>query len=127
MRRLHVSLGVDDLDASVRFYTTLFGVAPSVLKQDYAKWMLDDPKVNFALNATCGKAGLDHLGIQVESDADLATVSERLKRAGHEVVDRQGVTCCYARQNKAWVSDPQGMPWETFFTYAESDEYGENL
>ncbi|MFQ6018240.1 MAG: ArsI/CadI family heavy metal resistance metalloenzyme [Kiloniellaceae bacterium] len=127
MQRLHVSLGVEDLDASVRFYTTLFGAAPSVLKDEYARWMLDDPRVNFSLNATCGKAGVDHLGIQVESDDDLATLSERLKRAGHEVVDRKQVTCCYAEQNKAWVADPQGVRWETFFTYGESSEYGENL
>ncbi len=119
-KRMHISLGVEDLDASIRFYTTLFGASPTAIKDDYAKWMLDDPRVNFSISSCCGAPGLSHLGVQVESDADLSDVSARLRDAGLETSDQRNVTCCYARQDKTWVSDPQGVRWETFLTHDQS-------
>ncbi len=123
MKRFHVHVRVNDLDSSVSFYSTLFGAAPAVLKPDYAKWMLEDPRVNFAITAAAS-AGLDHLGLQVESDEDLAVMAGRLDAAGQRVVRQENATCCYARGNKGWVSDPSGISWETFHTFGESTVYG---
>ncbi len=119
-KRMHISLGVEDLDASIRFYTTLFGASPTAIKDDYAKWMLDDPRVNFSISSCCGGPGLSHLGVQVESDADLSDVSARLRDAGLETSEQNNITCCYARQDKTWVSDPQGVRWETFLTHDQN-------
>jgi catechol 2,3-dioxygenase-like lactoylglutathione lyase family enzyme len=126
MKRLHVSVAVSDIDNSVRFYSTLFGAAPTVLKSDYAKWMLDDPRVNFSISSRGSHKGVDHLGIQVDDDAELAAVAERLARAGKPVYEQKATTCCYARSNKAWVHDPEGVAWETFHTFGESTVYGED-
>jgi len=127
MKRLHVHVAVDNLDQSIGFYSTLFGTSPSVTKDDYAKWMLDDPRVNFAISARDGRAqGVDHLGIQVETDDELRELSGRLKSAGETTRDQEATTCCYAQSNKAWVNDPSGIRWETFFTFGEATSYGED-
>lgn len=126
MKRLHVSLAVSDLAQSVRFYATLFGREPTVLKPDYAKWMLDDPRVNFAIQTHGSRPGLDHLGIQVDDDAELADVAQRLQQAGQSVHRQTATTCCYAQSNKAWVHDPQDVAWETFHTFDTSESYGED-
>lgn len=126
MKRLHVHVTVEDLARSNQFYTTLFGTPPSVVKDDYAKWMLDDPKVNFAISARGGRAGVDHLGIQVDEGPELAELAGRLKAAGETTFDQDAATCCYARSDKAWVSDPSGLRWETFHTFGEATSYGED-
>lgn len=126
MKRLHVHVAVDDLDRSIGFYSTLFGTDPSVLKGDYAKWMLDDPRVNFAISARGRAAGLDHLGIQVETGAELSELSTRLKAAGESTFDEAAVSCCYAKGDKTWVGDPSGLRWETFHTTGEATTYGED-
>lgn len=123
MKRLHVGLQVEDLEASVRFYGTLFGAEPTVLKDDYAKWMLDDPRVNFSIST---RADNDtHMGIQVDNEAELTEVVDRLKQARLGVRETPGVTCCYARSDKAWSVDPQGLLWETFLTRGAATVYGE--
>lgn len=127
MKRLHVHIAVDDLGSSIRFYATLFGAPPSVLKDDYAKWMLEDPKVNLALSQRGRAAGVDHLGIQVESDGELRDLAGRLKAAGEETQDQEATTCCYAQSNKAWIDDPSGVRWETFYTFGEATAYGEDI
>lgn len=124
MKRLHVHVAVDDLDRSVGFYSTLFAAAPTVLKPDYAKWMLDDPTVNFAISARGGTAGVEHLGIQVEDSTELAEVYARLDQADAPVVEEGATTCCYAKSEKSWITDPQGVVWETFLTQGESTTYG---
>jgi hypothetical protein len=126
MKRFHAHVTVDDLESSVRFYSTLFGSEPTVLKADYAKWMLEDPRVNFAITAGA-KRGVDHLGVQVESDEDLNVIAARLNAAGQSVVKQENASCCYARGNKGWVSDPSGIVWETFRTFGESTVYGNDL
>ena len=124
MKRLHVSLGVEDLDSSVRFYSTLFGAEPSVRREGYAKWLLEDPKVNFVLNRHCDRQGVDHLGIQVEDEAELAATTARLKAAGEDLLELEKTQCCYAVSDKTWVRDPQGVPWETFRTHQLAEDYG---
>lgn len=126
MKRLHVHVAVDDLVRSVRFYSTLFAAEPTVLKPDYAKWMLEDPRVNFAISARGREAGVSHLGVQVEDEAELAEVYARLKKAERPVLEQGAVTCCYARSEKQWIADPQGVAWETFLTRGESTVYGES-
>jgi catechol 2,3-dioxygenase-like lactoylglutathione lyase family enzyme len=123
MKRLHLHVSVPDLAQSIQFYETLFGAPPSVVKDDYAKWMLDDPKVNLAIS-THRAAGLDHVGIQVDSAAELSELSARLKAAGAQTFDEADTTCCYAKSDKSWVSDPAGLRWETFFTHGEATTYG---
>ena len=123
MKRFHVHISVPDIAASVSFYSTLFGIGPSLQKADYAKWMLEDPKVNFAISNRGREPGLDHLGIQVEADSELSEVAERLKTADETIVE-QNATCCYANSKKAWVTDPVGIAWETFLTSGESTTYG---
>jgi len=127
MKRFHAHVRVEDLESSVRFYSTLFGVEPTVLKADYAKWMLDDPRVNFAITAGSTSTGLDHLGLQVEADDDLAIIARRLEAAGQSVSKQENAACCYARGNKGWVSDPSGISWETFHTFGESTVYGNDV
>jgi catechol 2,3-dioxygenase-like lactoylglutathione lyase family enzyme len=126
MKRLHVHVGVSDLDQSIRFYSTLFAAAPTVVKEDYAKWMLDDPRVNFAISA--GKhvrRGIEHLGIQVESTNELSEVYGRLKEADRPVLEEGATTCCYAKSEKSWIADPDGIVWEAFFTTGEATVYGD--
>ena len=126
MKRLHVHVSVDDLAQSTRFYSTLFAAEPTVVKDDYVKWMLDDPRVNFAISMRPGHvAGISHLGIQAEDEDELAEVYDRLARAERPIVEAKATTCCYAKSDKQWIEDPQGVPWETFLTYGESTVYGE--
>jgi hypothetical protein len=127
MKRLHVHVSVDDLTGSIRFYSALFGSEPTVAKTDYAKWMLDDPRVNFAISARGGQAGVDHLGIQVETPEELKEVYERLQQAERPVLEEGVTTCCYAKSEKAWTSDPQGLLWESFLTSGESTIYGDGV
>ena len=127
MKRLHVHVSVDDLAASSRFYSTLFAAEPTVIKPDYVKWMLDDPRINFAISTRSGKSGLDHLGIQVETQDELHEVYGRLKQADRPVLDEGATTCCYARSEKSWITDPQGLSWETFLTSGESTVYGDSV
>jgi len=126
MKRLHVNVAVKDLAESVRFYSTLFGVEPTVTKTDYAKWMLEDPRVNFAISTRSHTSGLDHLGIQVDDERELTSVAERLALAGQSIFEQKQAACCYARSDKAWVTDPQGIAWETFHTYGQATVYGED-
>ncbi len=127
MKRLHVHVAVADIAQSVGFYSTMFGAQPTVLKDDYAKWMLDDPRVNFAISSRGRVPGLDHLGIQAEVGAELTNISERLKAAGADTFDEAATTCCYAKSDKTWVQDPSGIRWETFHTLGESTVYGEDI
>jgi predicted enzyme related to lactoylglutathione lyase len=127
MKRLHVHVSVDDVSHSIRFYSALFAAEPTVTKPDYAKWMLDDPRVNFAISTRGGRTGLDHLGIQVETQDELHEVYGRLQRAGGSVLEEGTTTCCYARSEKAWIADPQGLAWETFLTFGESTIYGDSV
>lgn len=124
MKRLHVHVGVDDLDQSIRFNATLFGAEPSVTKPDYARWMLDDPRVNFAISAGQAARGVEHLGIQVENEGELAEVYDRLRAADRPVLEEGTTTCCYAKSEKSWIADPQGVVWEAFLTSGESTVYG---
>jgi catechol 2,3-dioxygenase-like lactoylglutathione lyase family enzyme len=126
MKRLHVHVAVDNLAESVRFYTTLFGAHPTVQEVDYAKWMLEDPRVNFAVSARGAVPGLDHLGIQLESDAELQEVASRLAAADREVLEEKNARCCYARGDKAWVLDPQGIRWESFRTVGSLTTWGQD-
>ena len=126
MKRLHLHVSVPDLAQSIQFYETLFGAKPSVVKDDYAKWMLDDPRVNFAIAARGKRPGLDHLGIQVESREELAEVYGRLKAADRPVLEEGRTTCCYAKSEKSWVADPDGIVWEAFFTEGEATAYGDS-
>lgn len=127
MKRMHVHVGVENLDASIRFYSTLFGADPAVIKRDYAKWMLDDPRVNFAISAGHHAIkGIEHLGIQVESADELTEVYERLKAADRPVLEEGATTCCYAKSEKSWIADPDGVVWETFLTNGEATVYGDS-
>ena len=119
MKRFHVHVAVDDIAASTRFYSALFGLSPTVMKDDYAKWQLDDPRVNFAISQRGNAAGLNHLGIQTDDDAELEALKAQLARAEVAAVAEQDVACCYARSNKYWVTDPTGIAWETFHTLGE--------
>ena len=127
MKRLHVHVGVDNLDASIAFYSTLFAAAPSVAKPDYAKWMLEDPRVNFAISQRRHTSqGIEHLGIQVEDADELREVYGRLKAADRPVLEEGATTCCYAKSEKSWISDPDGVVWETFYTDGEATSYGDS-
>ncbi len=127
MKRLHVHVGVTSLDQSIGFYSTLFGAPPTVIKHDYAKWMLDDPRVNFAISAGQHAAkGIEHLGIQVESASELSEVYGRLQAADRPVLEEGATTCCYAQSEKSWIADPDGVVWEAFFTNGEAVVYGES-
>lgn len=124
MKRFHVHLNVTNINQSVEFYNKLFAQAPSVVHDDYAKWMLDDPRVNFAISTRGQTPGLDHLGLQVESAQALAHMTEQLESAGLAVMAQGETTCCYAKSDKGWVHDPQGVAWESFVTLGESTTYG---
>ena len=127
MKRLHVHVAVDDLDASIHFYSQLFATEPTVQKADYAKWMLDDPRVNFAISSGHHAArGIEHLGIQAEDGAELGEVYGRLQSAGQPVLEEGATTCCYARSEKSWVTDPDGVIWEAFHTTGEATVYGDS-
>ena len=124
MKRLHVHTTVKNLDESIRFYSTLFGQEPARREPDYAKWMLDDPRVNFAISTFGDEPGIDHLGFQVDDESELAEIGARLEKAGHVVAPEKNTTCCYAVSDKHWVVDPAGTPWETFRTMAQAKVRG---
>jgi catechol 2,3-dioxygenase-like lactoylglutathione lyase family enzyme len=124
MKRFHVHISVDSIEESTKFYSSLFGQAATVLKSDYAKWMLDDPRINFAISQRGAKAGLDHLGLQLESQDELHTMTAQLHAAGLAVSGEGETTCCYAKSDKGWVHDPQGIAWESFVTMGEATTYG---
>ena len=125
MKRLHVHVAVNDIAQSIGFYSALFAAEPAVIKPDYAKWMLDDPRVNFAISTRGRQPGLDHLGIQVENAGELHEVYARLRQAGGDIIEQGQTACCYARSEKSWIDDPSGIAWETFLTTGESITYGD--
>jgi catechol 2,3-dioxygenase-like lactoylglutathione lyase family enzyme len=127
MKRFHVHVAVSDLEQSIRFYSTLFGGEPSVRKADYAKWMLDDPRVNFAISLRGGTAGVNHLGLQVDTADELEGMREQLLAADRGLVEEKGASCCYARSDKYWVNDPAGIAWETFHSLGTIPAYGEDV
>ncbi len=125
MKRFHIHVGVKDIRKSVQFYSTLFGQKPTKLKEDYAKWMLEDPRVNFAISTRTATDGVDHLGIQVENPPELEEITERLKKADLGIEDEGETTCCYATSNKAWVEDPSGIAWEAYQTMGDAEVFSQ--
>jgi len=125
MKRMHVHVSVENIGKAVSFYSALFAAKPAVVKDDYAKWMLDDPRMNFAISTRGREPGLDHLGIQVESPTELHEVYARLKEASGTVIEQGETTCCYAKSEKSWIDDPAGISWETFHTTGETISYGD--
>ena len=125
MKRLHVHVSVEDIRHSVGFYSALFAAQPKIVKTDYAKWMLEDPRVNFAISTRGRQPGLDHLGIQVEDQDELQEVYARLRTAGGTVIEQGQTACCYAKSEKSWIDDPAGISWETFLTTGENIDYGD--
>jgi hypothetical protein len=121
MKRLHMHVSVENLDEAIRFYTILFGAKPIKTKSDYAKWLLDDPRVNFAISTRAQKKGIDHLGIQVDEEAELIELRERLKAGDIGIVDEGETVCCYARSEKSWIQDPAGIPWEAYRTMDDAE------
>jgi lactoylglutathione lyase len=126
MKRFHVHVHVDDIEKSVRFYSTLFDAQPAVVKPDYAKWMLEDPRLNFAISSGVSNRGIGHLGFQFDTPEELAEIATRGRAAGLGGVEEREARCCYAKSNKHWFTDPQGVVWETFESYGTIDEYGED-
>ena len=126
MNRFHVHVSVRDLERSVAFYSAMFGRAPQKRREGYARWLLDDPRLNFAISASEGRGGVDHLGMQVDSVAELDQLTGALRSAGESVEDERNATCCYAKSDKGWVRDPQGLSWETFVTHADATAYGQD-
>jgi catechol 2,3-dioxygenase-like lactoylglutathione lyase family enzyme len=126
MKRFHIHVGVKNLEEAVNFYSTLFGAHPVKLKSDYAKWLLDDPKLNFAISTRSENAGIDHLGIQVDSDEELGELTSRLKNADQKLFDVGETTCCYMEANKAWVQDPAGIAWEAYRNMADASLFGKD-
>lgn len=126
MKRMHVHVGVADIGQSIDFYSTLFGAEPNVVKPDYAKWMLEDPRLNFAISSDHhATKGIEHLGIQAETGDELAEVYGRLNAAGRQVLEEGATTCCYAKSEKSWITDPDGVVWEAFHTTGEATVYGD--
>lgn len=123
MKRMHVALKVKDLQESTRFYTALFGTGPTVRKDDYAKWLIDDPRVNFSITERSGKAGIEHLGIQAEDESELEQLYAHVAQADTALREEGHTTCCYAQSEKSWARDPQGVEWEVFYTYGESETF----
>ena len=126
MKRLHLHISVPEIEPAIGFYTTLFGAAPIVVQPDYAKWMLEDPRVNLAISSRARAAGVDHVGIQVDSVDELGELATRLKAAGETTFDQEATTCCYAKSDKSWVTDTAGVRWESFFTHGNATSYGED-
>lgn len=125
MKQFHIHVSVKNLEESVRFYSTLFGQQPVKQKEDYAKWLLDDPRLNFAISTRSDKLGVNHLGIQVETAVELEEIKTRLKKADLGIYDEGTTTCCYAKSDKAWVSDPSGVRWESYQNMADAEVYSE--
>jgi catechol 2,3-dioxygenase-like lactoylglutathione lyase family enzyme len=126
MKRFHVHLAVANLADSIRFYSTLFGAEPTVREADYAKWMVDDPRINFAISARGAQPGVNHLGLQVDSDAELAGMRDRLEAADGGMAEEAGAHCCYAVSDKYWITDPQGVAWETYHTLGSIPMFGDD-
>jgi len=124
MKRFHVHVAVNDLEQSIRFYSALFGAEPAVKKPDYAKWMLEDPRINFAISNRSAKTGVDHLGLQADSGEELEEIGARLAQADVSTSAQKGASCCYAKSDKYWTIDPQGLPWESFHTLDSVPVYG---
>ena len=127
MKRFHVNIAVADLQESLRFYSGLFAAEPSVAKVDYAKWMLDDPRLNFSITQSAAKRGIQHLGLQAETMEELGDIQSRLARAGEATFDQPQTDCCYARSSKTWVRDPDDVAWETFVTHGQITHFGEDI
>ncbi len=126
MKRLHMHVSVPNIERAIAFYNTLFDAPPVIVKDDYANWMLDDPRINLAVSSRARDTGIDHVGIQVDAPDELATLATRLKAAGNTTFDQEATTCCYANSDKSWVTDTAGVRWETFFTHSEATAYGED-
>ena len=126
MKRFHVNVSVTDIAQSVEFYRTLFGTEPTVHKDDYAKWMLEDPRINFSINLSTGSRGVDHIGLQADSLDELGRIQARLREAGTQTFDQPGAECCYAQSDKTWVRDPDDVAWETFVTHDQITHYGDD-
>jgi catechol 2,3-dioxygenase-like lactoylglutathione lyase family enzyme len=124
MKRFHVHVAVKDLEQSIRFYSTVFGAEPTVVKPDYAKWMVDDPRINFAISARGAESGVNHLGLQVDSDEELHAMRDRLVAADSAMVEEADANCCYAKSDKYWVTDPEGIAWETYHTLGSIPMFG---
>lgn len=127
MKRLHVHVRVKQLDESLNFYNALFGVVATVIKPDYAKWMLDEPRINFAISSGHEKTGVEHLGIQVDNREELEHVYKNMELAKGEVFEEGECTCCYSKSQKSWITDPQGVDWEAFYTHGTATVYGEGI
>ena len=125
MKRFHVHVAVKELQDSIRFYTAMFGASPTVVKPDYAKWMLEDPRINFAISERSQKLGINHLGLQAESEEEFAGIHANLQQADATIVAQKGARCCYATSDKYWITDPQGIAWESFRSLGSIPLYGE--
>jgi catechol-2,3-dioxygenase len=126
MKRMHMHVSVDNLDKSIIFYNSLFGEVPTIVKPDYAKWMLNDPLVNFAISMRGSKAGLDHIGIQVETEEELTEIKQRIEAAEMNMLTEEGTTCCYSKSDKHWVQDPSGLAWETYRTLDSAPTFNDS-
>ena len=126
MKRLHIHVGVENLDNSIRFYSALFGAEPVKTKPDYAKWMLESPHVNFAISTRSGKVGVDHLGIQVDNGEELGALRDQLSKANLSTHDEGEAVCCYAKSEKSWVEDPSGIAWEAYHTMEDAQIFSGN-
>ena len=127
MKRFHVNINVADLQKSVGFYNTLFATEPTVLKSDYAKWMLDDPRINFAISQSNRSRGINHVGLQADTELELGEIQERLRAANQQTFDQPEAECCYAKSSKTWVRDPDQLAWETFVTHGQITHYGADV
>lgn len=127
MKRFHVHVRVKDLLESVNFYTALFNTEAHIVKPDYAKWMLEDPRINFAISTGHKETGIEHLGLQTDSEDELLQVYGHMKEAKGKIREEGECTCCYSKSQKSWVTDPQGVDWEAFFTHGNSTVYGEGI
>jgi hypothetical protein len=124
MKRFHVHVAVDSIDAAVPFYSRLFGFQPTVLKPDYAKWMVEDPRISFAISARGAARGVNHLGFQLDSDEELRAMHAQLQEADSAIVEEMGASCCYAKSDKYWITDPAGIAWETYHTLGTIPVFG---
>lgn len=127
MKRFHVHIRVKNLDESIRFYTSLFNAEPTVIKPDYAKWMLEDPRINYAISTGHSENGIEHLGFQLETEEELREVYANMQKAQGTVREESECTCCYSKSQKSWITDPQGVDWEAFFTHDTATVYGEGI
>ncbi|HSJ69535.1 MAG TPA: VOC family protein [Anditalea sp.] len=127
MKRFHVHVRVKDLSESLAFYNALFNTPATVVKPDYAKWMLDDPRINFAVSTGHVELGIEHLGLQTESEGELKEVYDNMNNAKGKIFEEGECTCCYSKSQKSWVTDPQGVDWEAFYTHGEATVYGEGI